>query len=74
MLRLLTIIVIATLIGCGRGGIFQRGVEVPPQEGDWFCEMAENAEDWACVQDPELTRSPIPTRLPQPKPLPGVRT
>ncbi|MFP6814917.1 MAG: SPOR domain-containing protein [Pseudomonadales bacterium] len=67
MLRLLIIIFIATLLGCGRGGAVQRGVQPPQAEGEWFCEMAENTEDWACVQDPELARSPVPSRLPQPK-------
>jgi septal ring-binding cell division protein DamX len=67
MLKLLMIISIATLIGCGRGGASQRGADLPAHQGDWFCQMAENAEDWACVQDPELARSPNPSRLPQPK-------
>ena len=58
MLRLLFIVFVTTLLGCGRGGAINRGVNVPQQEGDWFCEMAENAEDWACIQDPELARSP----------------
>lgn len=67
MLRLLTIIFIATLLGCGRDGVFQRGAQPVQPDGDWFCEMAENTEDWACVQDPELARTPQPSRLPQPK-------
>jgi len=70
MLRLVTIIVIATLLGCGRGGASKHGAIPAQPEGDWFCEMAENADDWECVQDPELARSPKPNRLPSQKPAP----
>jgi hypothetical protein len=67
MLRLVVIIFIATLLGCGRGGAVQSGAALPQIDGQWFCEMAENTEDWTCVQDPELARSPVPSRLPKPK-------
>lgn len=67
MLRLVTFLLIVSLLGCGRGGVFQRGDPLPAAEGDWFCETAENSEDWACIQDAELARSPRPSRLPQPR-------
>lgn len=34
------------------------------QEKAWFCQMAENGEDWQCVQDAALARNPKPDRLP----------
>ena len=74
MLRLLLIVFIATLLGCGRGGGLQGGAGTAGAQGEWFCEMAENAEDWDCIQDSELARNPIPSRLPEPKPAAASRT
>ena len=36
------------------------------QQGNWFCEMAENQDDWACIQSEELAKHPKPTRTPAP--------
>jgi septal ring-binding cell division protein DamX len=34
------------------------------QDKAWFCQMAENGEDWQCVQDARLAKNPKPDRLP----------
>ena len=34
---------------------------------DWFCQIAEDMENWACVQDAAQARNPQPERLPVPQ-------
>jgi septal ring-binding cell division protein DamX len=64
MLKLALFIALVTLVGCGRGGTVATPLGDATGEGNWFCEMAEDPEQWDCVQDSELARAPQPTRLP----------
>ncbi len=64
MLKLALFIALVTLVGCGRGGTVAGPLGDATGEGNWFCEMAEDPEQWDCVQDSELARAPQPSRLP----------
>jgi hypothetical protein len=68
MLRLVIFICIATLLGCGRGGVFRSQPDTAEAEAQWFCQAGENAEEWQCVQDAELSRSLNPSRMPPREP------
>lgn len=68
MPKLALFIVLGALSGCGGDRTSAGPLGQAAGEGNWFCEMAENGEDWDCIQDAELARSPKPTRLPGPKP------
>ena len=59
MLRLPIILLFAFLAACGRGGILQSGtLEIPQSTGNWFCQPGAAGDDWDCIQDEELARSP----------------
>jgi septal ring-binding cell division protein DamX len=59
MLRLPIILLFAFLAACGRGGILQSGtLEIPQTTGNWFCQPGAGGDEWDCIQDEELARSP----------------
>ena len=59
-------LLITTLVACSAKGDAQGEVRaaVKSVEG-WFCQTDESGEEWECVQDNDLARSPVPTRLPE---------
>lgn len=64
---------IAAIVACAVviGGCRSKGAAptqpAPAQsQGNWFCEMGEEKDEWDCVQDELLSTNPIPTRLPEP--------
>ena len=69
MLRLALLVVLVTLVAC-RGGGTDAGPLGQAGTGNWFCETAEDGEQWDCVQDPELARTPRPSRPPPAPALP----
>ncbi len=64
-------LVLCALVGCS--GSAGKAPNTPTTRDDdragWFCQTAENAEAWECVQDSALAANPQPTRKP-PKPAP----
>jgi septal ring-binding cell division protein DamX len=59
MLRLPIMLLFALLVACGRGGILQGGkLEIPQSTGNWFCQPGTGGDEWDCIQDEELARSP----------------
>jgi septal ring-binding cell division protein DamX len=65
MSKLAFLICLTTLLGCGGRGTSDTSLGDSVGEGNWFCEMAEDGEQWDCIQDPELARAPQPSRLPR---------
>lgn len=59
-------LLLTTLVACSAKGDAQGQVRtaVKSVEG-WFCQTDESGEEWECVQDNDLARSPVPTRLPE---------
>jgi septal ring-binding cell division protein DamX len=60
MLRLpIMLLFVALLVACSRGGILQSGkLEIPQSTGNWFCQPGAGGDEWDCIQDEELARSP----------------
>lgn len=49
----------------------QAATQTAQDEQEWFCQVSEVDEKWACVQDPSQVANPNPSRLPAPpKPTP----
>ena len=57
MSKLAFLICLTTLLGCGGRGASDTSLGDSVGEGNWFCEMAEDGEQWDCIQDPELARA-----------------
>ncbi len=66
--RLIALSGLVALAGCNA---FSRTPNNPENVG-WFCQSNESGEGWECVQDEDLARTPVPTRLPpDPEPPPA---
>ena len=53
------------LAACSAKGEDQADVQAAAKSREaWFCQTDESGEEWECVQDDDLARSPVPERLP----------
>ena len=66
MHKLALIVALAALYGCGGARTDAGPLGEPVGDGNWFCESAPDGENWDCIQDPELARTPRPTRSAEP--------
>ncbi len=74
-MKLTTLIAIILLAAACSSKAPQTAGQAVQRGGEWFCQIAENTEEWQCVQDDELAANPQPQRLPQPpepEPEPSV--
>jgi septal ring-binding cell division protein DamX len=54
-----------TLAACSAKGEDQADVQAAAKSREaWFCQTDESGEEWECVQDDDLARSPVLERLP----------
>ena len=72
MPKLMFVIAVLLLFGCGRGGTNNGPLGASTGDGDWFCERAVDPTEWDCVQDAGLARYPKP-RQPSTE-MPGLAT